>query len=237
MRLDKFICHAKGITRSECKRLLHRGMVTVNQEIVKNPGLKVSSSDDVVLSGASIQRFEDIYILLHKPPGYVCSHLDDGAPSALNLLPESFDAFKAKLSFAGRLDADTTGLVLLSTDGQWVHRVTSPKQKRSKSKQYRVTLARSLLDAEARAVESGLILKGEPTPTRPCVITLHSDTQCDIELSEGRYHQVRRMFAAVGNHVDALHRFAMGNIRLDDSINPGAHRPLTQQEIEFFNND
>lgn len=129
----------------------------------------------------------------------------------------------------GRLDKDTTGLLLLTSDGQWSHSVTSPRRECRKS--YRVWLAEAIPDEACRALEKGVMLNGDNTMTRPAEVQVHDDKIIDLTISEGRYHQIKRMLAAVGNRVEALHRFRIGNIKLDEALAPGEFRALTPQEI------
>lgn len=229
MRLDQFVSQATGLSRSDAKRKIHQFVVAINGEVCRNTGQHVKNNDTVTLEGAPIALEGELYYVAHKPRDMVCSHDDDGYPSALRLLPDTHQ----KLLFAGRLDADTTGLVLVSTDGQWCHRVTSPNSK--KQKFYRVNLAESLTDEMIKTLESGVLLHGEAKLTEPCSITPLSDLQCEISLSEGKYHQVRRMFAAVGNHVIDLHRFRIGTIDIDqESLAEGEYRKLTADEVKQF---
>src|SRR5699024_3382527 len=132
-----------------------------------------------------------------------------------------------KLHIAGRLDIDTTGLVLLTDDGQWSHRITSPKHHCCKT--YLVTVAEPLTPDKIKIFADGLLLQGEKQPTKPAVLDIIAPYCARLTISEGRYHQVKRMFAAVGNHVTALHRQQIGDIKLD--IEAGQYRPLTEQEI------
>ena len=132
----------------------------------------------------------------------------------------------------GRLDIDTTGLVLLSDDGRWSHGITAPR--RHQGKRYRVALAESLTDEAAARFRSGLLLRGETRPTLPAELEAESPTVVRVILREGRYHQVKRMFAALGNHVTALHREAIGGVVLDSELEPGQYRALSANEIEVL---
>ena len=227
MRLDQHISQALAISRSDAKRQIKTGYVSVDGKICTQPSHHVRDEQTVYFQNQRADIVKEQYIMLHKPAGFVCSHIDDGYPSALQLI----DANPKKLHFAGRLDAETTGLVLLSSDGQWCHRVSSPNTQ--KQKHYHVSLAESLTTEAISQLEQGLILRGEKQATAPCTITQIDDFTCNIVISEGKYHQVRRMFAAVGNHVNALHRFRIGQLTLD-SLAEGAHRPLSQEEIQSF---
>jgi len=228
MRLDKFIAEQTGLTRSQAARALRQGAVAVNGEAEKSGARKVSAQDEILFDGEPLQWLEGLqYFMLNKPQGYVCSHDDGDYPTVYQF----FDYPQAgKLHTAGRLDADTTGLVLLTDDGQWSHRVTSPKHHCEKT--YLVTLADPVESHYQTACEQGILLRGEKEPTKPAKLEIIDDYNVNLTISEGRYHQVKRMFAALGNKVAALHRWRVGPVLLDDSLAEGEFRPLTQQEIE-----
>jgi len=164
--------------------------------------------------------------MLHKPEGYVCSTEDPDHPTVLYFLDEPV---AHKLHAAGRLDIDTTGLVLMTDDGQWSHRITSPRHHCEKT--YLVTLESPVAEDTADQFAHGVQLHNEKDLTNPAVLEVITPTQVRLTISEGRYHQVKRMFAAVGNHVVGLHRERIGGIRLDDDLAPGEYRALTEDEI------
>ncbi|MDG2941861.1 16S rRNA pseudouridine(516) synthase RsuA [Bisgaard Taxon 10/6] len=228
MRLDKFIAEQTGLTRSQSARALRQGAVTVNGEAEKSGARKVSAQDEILFDGEPLQWLEGFqYFMLNKPQGYVCSHDDGDYPTVYQF----FDyPLAGKLHTAGRLDADTTGLVLLTDDGQWSHRVTSPKHHCEKT--YLVTLADPVESNYQAACEQGILLRGEKEPTKPAKLEIIDDYNVNLTISEGRYHQVKRMFAALGNKVAALHRWRVGPVLLDDRLAEGEFRPLTRQEIE-----
>ncbi|MDG2943014.1 16S rRNA pseudouridine(516) synthase RsuA [Exercitatus varius] len=228
MRLDKFIAEQTGLTRSQSARALRQGAVTVNGEAEKSGARKVSAQDEILFDGEPLQWLEGFqYFMLNKPQGYVCSHDDGDYPTVYQF----FDyPLAGKLHTAGRLDADTTGLVLLTDDGQWSHRVTSPKHHCEKT--YLVTLADPVESNYQAACEQGILLRGEKEPTKPAKLEIIDDYNVNLTISEGRYHQVKRMFAALGNKVAALHRWRVGTVLLDDRLAEGEFRPLTRQEIE-----
>ncbi|MDG2949825.1 16S rRNA pseudouridine(516) synthase RsuA [Exercitatus varius] len=228
MRLDKFIAEQTGLTRSQAARALRQGAVTVNGEAEKSGARKVSAQDEILFDGELLQWLEGLqYFMLNKPQGCVCSHDDGDYPTVYQF----FDyPLAGKLHTAGRLDADTTGLVLLTDDGQWSHRVTSPKHHCEKT--YLVTLADPVESHYQTACRQGILLRGEKEPTKPAKLEIIDDYNVNLTISEGRYHQVKRMFAALGNKVEALHRWRVGPVLLDDSLAEGEFRPLTQQEIE-----
>ncbi|MGL4456070.1 MAG: 16S rRNA pseudouridine(516) synthase RsuA [Plesiomonas sp.] len=228
MRLDKFLTEQTDMTRSIAGREIRRGEVTVNGEVVKNSALKLQPDDKVEYNGHSLeQQTGPRYFMLHKPQGYVCSTDDPDHPTVLFLLEEPASH---KLHPAGRLDIDTTGLVLLTDDGQWSHRITSPRHHCEKT--YLVTLA-DPVDASAIALfAEGVQLRSEPDLTRPAVLELLGSHQARLTITEGKYHQVKRMFAAIGNKVTALHRECVGGIALDSNLAEGEYRRLTDDEVQ-----
>ncbi|MEZ8143847.1 16S rRNA pseudouridine(516) synthase RsuA [Enterovibrio sp. FF113] len=229
IRLDKFLCETVGVTRTQATRLLKEKRVTVNGDIVKSGSLKIAEDADVEFDGASLHLSGPRYIMMNKPEGYVCSHEDGHNPTVFILVDE---VGADKLHIAGRLDCDTTGLLLLTDDGQWSHRVTSPKHKCDKV--YRVVLDDPISEETADVFSEGLLLRGEKTDTLPAQLEQVSEKEALLTIHEGKYHQVKRMFAAVGNRVVGLHRESVGELVLDDSLEPGQYRALTAQEIALF---
>ena len=168
--------------------------------------------------------------MLHKPLGYSCSHREEGL-LVYDLLPARWRERDPKISTVGRLDKETSGLLLLTDDGDLLHRITSPKK--GIPKRYRAHLARPLQGSEAATLAAGtLLLESETTPLLPVKMEAHSPTEASVVLEEGRYHQVRRMFAALGNHVLALHRESVGGLMLPEELNAGEYRLLTPAEIQ-----
>ncbi|SLM62910.1 MULTISPECIES: 16S rRNA pseudouridine(516) synthase RsuA [Dickeya] len=227
MRLDKFLSQQLGISRSLIVRELRAQRVTVDGEVVKSGAFKLLPEHEVAFDGnALVQQNGPRYFMLHKPQGYVCSTEDPDHPTILYFMDEPV---AHKLHAAGRLDIDTTGLVLLTDDGQWSHRITSPRHHCEKT--YLVTLEQPLATDTAAQFTTGVQLHGEKTLTRPATLEVISPCQVRLTISEGRYHQVKRMFAAVGNHVVALHRERIGTVVLDETLEPGEYRSLTPQEV------
>ncbi|QYJ96870.1 16S rRNA pseudouridine(516) synthase RsuA [Shewanella alkalitolerans] len=226
MRLDKFISESTQLTRSLAKKALHRGEVTVDGQVIKDGSFKLNESQKVCLDGEPISLIGPRFIMLHKPVDTLCSTVDEVYPSVLNLLDLPH---KDDLHIAGRLDADTTGLVLITSDGQWSHRVTSPKRECGKS--YLVQLADPLKAEWVEQFATGLALRSEEGLTKPAKLELLGSHEARLTITEGKYHQVKRMFAAVGNKVVGLHRESVGEIVLDESLAPGEWRYLTEAEI------
>jgi len=242
MRLDKFICKSTELTRTEAKKMLKSGEVRVNGEVAKNAAMQVHENNSITIDGQELTARGSRYYILHKVVDSICSNVDEVYPSVLNFIEvdKAFD-----LHIAGRLDADTTGLVLITDDGRWSHNVISPKKQCQKT--YRVWL-RSEIDDNKLAdlitrFEQGLQLQGEDSLTRPAVLArvaqenLVDETSYRSEvlltITEGKYHQVKRMFAAIGNRVVGLHREQIGEITLGD-LAPGEWRALTESEISQF---
>lgn len=230
MRLDKFIAENTGLTRSQAAKVLKSGEVTVNGKIEKSGAAKISQDDEICYQGEPLEWVEEgQYFMLYKPQGYICSNDDGEYPTVFQF----FDyPLMTKLHTAGRLDVDTTGLVLLTDDGKWSHRITSPKHHCEKT--YLVTLADPVEDFYAEKFAEGILLRGEKDPTLPAQLEILDDYNVNLTISEGRYHQVKRMFAALGNKVEALHRWRIGDVVLDETLAEGEFRPLTQAEIECF---
>tara|TARA_B110000467_G_C18142150_1_gene379392 strand:- start:66 stop:797 length:732 start_codon:yes stop_codon:yes gene_type:complete len=242
MRLDKFICKSTELTRTEAKKLLKSGEVKVNGDVSKNAAMQVHENNTITIDGQELTARTSRYFILHKVADSICSNVDEVYPSVLNFIDvdKAFD-----LHIAGRLDADTTGLVLVTDDGRWSHNVISPKKDCPKT--YRVWLRNAVSDEKiSELIERftvGLQLQGEEGLTRPAILTrvneddvkLLSDYGHEVLLTitEGKYHQVKRMFAAVGNRVVGLHREKIGGITLGD-LAPGEWRNLTSEEIALF---
>jgi 16S rRNA pseudouridine516 synthase len=167
--------------------------------------------------------------MLNKPQGVICATTDPGHRTVLDLLDVEN---KKGLHPAGRLDIDTTGLVLISDDGDWSHRITAPRHKCPKT--YRVTLAEPLEEQVAAQFAEGIALHNEEKKTQPATLEILSPTEVRLTIGEGKYHQIKRMFAAVGNHVVALHREAIGALQLDEALAPGEYRQLSEEERNLF---
>ena len=227
MRLDKFLSQQLEVSRAIAARELRARKVTVDGEVVREGSFKLSPESEVEYDGNPLRlQIGPRYFMLNKPQGYVCSTDDPDHPTVLYFLEEP-TAYK--LHAAGRLDIDTTGLVLMTDDGQWSHRITSPRHHCEKT--YLVTLENALAEDAAGQFAAGVQLHNEKDLTKPASLEVISENQVRLTISEGRYHQVKRMFAAVGNHVVALHRERIGDIVLDEELEPGEYRALTAEEI------
>ncbi len=213
-RLDKLLSSLGYCSRKEVAHLIKNGLITHTDNLYLKPDTKVLHAD-IRFDHEPLDPPVGIVILMHKPVGYVCSHDEGEGRLVYDLLPERWRRRDPKISTIGRLDKETSGLLLLTDDGALLHRLTSPKHKVPKV--YEATLDRALKGDEAEIFASGtLMLNGEKSPCLPAKLTVIDDTHATLEIIEGRYHQVRRMFAAVGNHVTALHRSTFGDLTLGD---------------------
>ncbi len=227
MRLDRFVSQAAGISRSQARSLIRRGRVNVDGEPVRDAARHVGEAERVEHAGEILVAPQPIYLMMNKPCGLLSATSDGEQDTVLSMLPP---ALAARVHLVGRLDKDTSGLLLLTDDGVWSHRVTSPNH--SCAKTYLVELAEPLVaDAESR-LRRGLDLRSEKLPTRPAALQRLDATHARITITEGRYHQVRRMFAALGNRVLALHRERIGGLFLDEALRAGQWRALSPAERE-----
>ncbi len=226
MRLDQFIASTTPLSRKEAKRAIGQGRVTVDGRACRQVSTHITTDAGVTLDDHLLTLPGERYLMLNKPEGVVSATTDSDHPTALDLLPTNL---RHGLHIAGRLDADTTGLLLLTSDGQWSHRVTSPRVKCPKT--YRVTLCDPITETDLQQLREGIELRNDPKPTKPAEVRWLSDHEIELTIAEGRYHQVKRMLAATGNRVSALHRSRIGTIELDSSLAPGAFRELTEAEI------
>ena len=226
IRLDKYISNATDLSRSEVKRLIKYGEVTVDNDPVTNSAQKVTGSEDICIEGSTISMAKNRYFMLHKPTGVVSATKDNNNRTALELI---YEHRSAELQIAGRLDIDTTGLLLVTDDGQWNHKLTSPRSNCQKI--YEVKLGIPITPDYQDKLAKGVWLEGEKHPCLPATLKVIDDRTVVLSIAEGKYHQVKRMFAALGNHVEALHRTQVGGIILDEDLEPGDYRPLTEQEV------
>ncbi|MDN4501849.1 pseudouridine synthase [Alteromonadaceae bacterium BrNp21-10] len=225
MRLDKFICKSTEHTLIDALALIENKSVAVNGVITIEASHQVHKNNVVTLDGKILTPRPSRYFLLHKPMDMICSNVDEKYPSVLNLLDVDR---KTELHIAGRLDADTTGLVLITDDGHWSFNLTSPKNKCQKV--YKVLLSRPILADATQRFQDGILLQGESTPTLPAKLDIIDSHNVFLTLTEGRFHQVKRMFAAIGNRVKSLHRQQIGNLELD--VDEGDWRNLSTAEVQ-----
>ena len=231
-RLDRLLANLGYGSRREVTALVARRQVMLDGEALRDAGARIAVTPDLsrrmTVAGQPLDPPAPLTILMHKPLDVVCSHREAGR-SVYELLPHRWRAREPALSTIGRLDKDTSGLLLITDDGPFLHRVISPKS--HVAKRYVATLARPLAGTEAQVFAAGtLMLDGETDPVEPAVLEALGPTEARLTITEGRYHQVRRMFAAVGNHVTALHRDRIGGLALPEALAPGEWRILSEDE-------
>ena len=233
IRLDKYLSSQMNISRSDAKEMLRAGRVTLNGAVCKKPETQVEgSSDCVTADGVEVAYKKYVYIVQNKPQGVVSASVSPGDTTVIDILPPAMR--RAGLFPAGRLDKDSTGFVLITDDGAFAHRLLSPA--RHVKKEYTVTLERPALPEELAAVKKGITVGGEAfLPAEVCPLGAFSDANAySVTLTEGKYHEIKRMFAYFGNRVLTLHRNAIGGMRLPPELAPGESRLLTAEEISLL---
>lgn len=226
-RLDQLLSSLGYGSRKDIKTMVRNGWVDVAGVTIGDPGMKVEHAD-VRVDDEPLDPPHGLILAMNKPLGVVCSHRDSGK-LIYSLLPERWQRRNPPLSTVGRLDRDTSGIILLTDDGQLIHELTSPRKKVEKV--YDVTLADPLHGDEGIVFASGtLMLDGEDDPCLPADLEIIDATHVRLTLTEGRYHQVRRMFAATGNRVTALERSRFGKVTLE-KIAAGEYRIMKKEEI------
>ncbi|WP_332657080.1 pseudouridine synthase [Brevundimonas sp.] len=233
-RVDKLLGSLGYGSRTEMARLGKAGGIVLDGVDLTDVSKRIAVTPDLParmqIDGEPLDPPPGLVMMLHKPLGMTCSRKEDGA-LVYDVLPPRWRRRDPAISTIGRLDKQTTGLLLLTDDGDLLHRVISPK--RHVAKVYRATLARPLVGTESDIFAAGgLVLEGEDKPLSPAALEVLSPTEARLTVTEGRYHMVRRMFAAVGNHVEALHRERVGGLTLPDDLAPGEWRLLEQGEID-----
>lgn len=232
-RLDKVLSNLGYGSRAEIKRDCKRGMVLVNDKVENNPGLQVDTDKDtIVFDGEVINYREFVYIMLNKPDGYISATFDKHDPIVLDLIEPSLLVFEPFP--VGRLDKDTEGLLVLTNDGQLTHRVLAPKSHVPKT--YYAKIDGKVTEEDIVAFKNGVTLD-DGYKTMPAELSiLESDDFSEIELTihEGKFHQVKRMFESVGKKVVYLKRLSMGKLKLDESLDLGEYRELTEEEIRLI---
>ncbi|HZG60870.1 MAG TPA: pseudouridine synthase [Anoxybacillus sp.] len=233
LRIDKLLANMGYGTRKEVKKLLKSGVVKVDDVIVKDPKMQVNPGEQVVtVWGEEVQYKEFIYLMMNKPPGVISATEDLVQETVIDLLEEEdkiFEPFPV-----GRLDKDTEGLLLLTNDGQLAHQLLSPKKHVPKT--YFAVIDGEVTEADVKAFRQGIVLD-DGYETKPAeLVILKSGIRSDVEvtITEGKFHQVKRMFQAVGKRVVYLKRIQMGPLSLDESLALGEYRELTDEEVELL---
>lgn len=227
LRLDKILSLA-GISRSEAKKLIAAGRVTINGTTTRDPGAK-AEIHQVALDGQTVGAEQEIYLMLHKPAGVITATEDKKLPTVMDFIPKKYH--KRKIGPVGRLDRDVTGLVIMTTDGEMAHRLISPKWKAEKC--YEATCEGALNEFHIAAFAEGIELSDFTAMPAGLEILSVSDGQSTarVTLTEGKFHQVKRMFIAIGHPLTRLSRLRIGCVTLDENLPEGEFRPLTEDEI------
>ena len=229
-RLDKFLSNAEVLTRSQCKIAVKRKLITVNGVVVKDASIKINEeADEVFYDGKKVEFSKFTYIMLNKPSGVVSATDDGNCKTVVDIIPN--DMKKRGLFPCGRLDKDTVGLIILTNDGNSAHRRLAPKSKTEKV--YYFETAEVIKSSEVETLEKGVTLNDGFT-TAPCKITLKTDKSGEIILTEGKYHEIKRLFGYTGNKVTYLKRLSFANIKLDENLLEGECRYLTDEEVKSF---
>lgn len=229
MRLDQYLSRYAGMSRKEARQAVRCGVVAVNGESAKSGSAKVEGDQLVTVNGETVQAEEFVYYMMNKPSGVITATKDAHEKTVLDLMPE----IGRSVFPMGRLDKDTEGLLILTDDGALAHRLLSPRYHVEKvyEVEYEGDLAEAAVDAFARGLDIG-----ERRCTKPASLSLFAPGRAKLVLSEGKFHQVKRMFAVSGAHVTGLRRIAFAGIGLDAALAPGACRKLTGEEVEQLRN-
>jgi 16S rRNA pseudouridine516 synthase len=225
-RLDRFISRQLNIPQRDVKLLLARGQVRVNESVTKNGQLLINEFSHISVNNQVLQANTPKYLMLNKPAGVVSATKDPQHKTVIELL-DSGD--HSDLHIAGRLDFNSTGLLLLTNDGRWSRFIASPENKLYK--RYHVTMEKPLDESYVNAFSQGLFFDYEGITTRPAKLKILNDYEAEVSLREGRYHQIKRMFGRFQNKVLTLHRLAIGPLILDAKLKPGQSRVLSEQEV------
>ncbi len=229
MRLDKYISDSTACSRREIKKLVRYRAVTVNGEVVVNADVQVDESAEVRINGKKILYRKYVYLMLNKPSGYISATEDKHDPVVVDLVPEEYRHFQ--VFPVGRLDKDTEGLLLLTNDGQFDHALMSPKKK--VMKRYYAELDQGAQPEDVETFHAGM--EFQDFTAQPAVLEITGDPKkVYIEIAEGKFHQVKRMCQRIGKEVLYLKRVAIGPLKLDETLQPGAMRELTAEEYRLF---
>lgn len=232
VRLDKFLAQSGERTRSEAVKAVRSGQVRVNGVSVRDPAAKINETDAVTLAGETVGDDALQYYLFYKPAGVLTAARDSRAQTVMDLLPEALR--RRKVLPVGRLDKDTTGLLILTNDGVLAHSLLDPK--RHVWKKYIATVEGRLDESDAAAFAQGVELKDFTAKPAQLRILEAADewSQAEVEVREGKFHQVKRMFGARGHEVTALHRAAFGPLTIPEGMQMGEHVRLTEEQVEML---
>lgn len=230
MRVDKMIGNTGLDTRKNIKRNAKKGALVINGEVVKDSSVKVDPFvDEVFYMGHFVEYIDNLYLILNKPAG-VLSATQDRDKTVIDLLDDFY--LNYKLSIAGRLDKDTTGLILLSTDGKFIHKLTSPNSQITKT--YEVKTRDKIEENLIEEFKKGVYIKEDDYTARPAELIIKGDKEAIVKVTEGKYHLVKRLFSNLGNEVVSLKRIAIGDLDLDPYLDEGDYRELTEKELALF---
>lgn len=230
MRVDKMIGNANLDTRKNIKKNAKKGGLVINGEIIKDSSVKVNPNiDEVIYMGEIVDYFENIYIMMNKREGLICqsNELDGTVMSDLDEFYLNLD-----LAIAGRLDKDTTGLLLMSTDGKFIHKVISPNS--NIWKKYEVETSKKIDSALVEVFKEGVYIKEDDYYARSARLEIIEEKKAYVYVTEGKFHLVKRLFSNNDNEVVKLKRVAIGDLELDKTLNQGQYRELSEEEIELF---
>lgn len=229
-RLDKILASQGTLSRRDVKEIIKKGRVTLNGTVVRDSAVKVDLNiDTVAIDGEQITLKKHIYIMMNKPQGVISASDSENDETVVDLVPD--ELFRKGLFPAGRLDKDTTGFVLITDDGEFAHKILSPKNHIFKT--YLAKLEHKLTASDIEKLEKGITLS-DGTTLKEAKVEIVENTEAPlikIMICEGKYHQVKRMFAATGNKVIELHRSKMGELHLDPQLKPGECREITPEEL------
>jgi len=225
-RLDRFVSGQTGINRRAVRALLAQQRILVDGAPATEINQVIDEFSHVVLDDRILQANVPRYLMMNKPAGVVSATKDERHKTVIDLLER---ADRHDLHIVGRLDFNSSGLLLLTNDGRWSRRLTTPENKIAKL--YRVTLEKPITEDYVRAFSEGMYFSFEDITTRPAELNIISDYVAEVALMEGRYHQIKRMFGRFDNEVLTLHRMAIGNLSLESSLLPGQSRALTDREV------
>ena len=227
-RLDKIISNRTGISRKDAKSAISSGKVTVSGNVIRSSDYKVGENEEIILDGKKISGNAHVYIVLNKPKGYVSATEDPQQKTVIELVPP--ELFRNGIFPAGRLDKDTTGLMIITDDGDFAHRILAPKK--HVPKKYAVTIDLPVTEEMRTGFENGIELSDGICKSAKLFKT--GEYTCEVTLSEGRYHQIKRMFGCFGAKVTELHRLSMGGFSLPENLLPGECRELSEKELALI---
>lgn len=232
-RLDKIISSQYGVSRSITKAIIHRGKVKVDGVVVRDPSMQVDiDSVSIEYRGQALSYKEHVYIVMNKPKGVLSASEDKSRETVVDLVPKELK--RQGLFPVGRLDRDTTGLLIITDDGDFAHNVISPKKNITKT--YLVTLDGDITEEMIKMFKDGVIL-ADGTRCKPAILKRVEENVAEIKITEGKYHQIKRMFGVVGLGVNELKRIALGNLKLPENLGCGEAKELSEAEkSQIFDN-